>query len=189
MCLVRVLIGSLNPLPFRDWPIRESVIPLKWKKLQLPFLLSTWCAMSFHYFHSHTSTWKSSSSTVLFNYFSICDWSWDFRHRRFKKLFILIRTLCSLTCKGSFPSHPEGQLSAAAILLPCCCPFIHSFILVSATVSRLRPSCQENISKRDILKRQMYKLLHFILCPSELSHRFFFLNQFYSKYLVSVLLI
>ena len=58
--------------------------------------------------------------------------------------------------------------------LPCFCPFIRSFILVSATVSRLRPSCQENISKRDILKRQMYKLLHFILCPSELSHRFFF---------------
>ena len=94
-----------------------------------------------------------------------------------KKMFILIRPLCSLTSKGSFPSHPQGQLSAAAILLPCFCPFIHSFILVSATVSRLRPSCQENISKRDILKRQMYKLLHFILCPSELSHRFFFFKS------------
>ena len=64
---------------------------------------------------------------------------------------------------------------------------IYSFILVSATASRLRPSCQENISKKGILKRQMYKLLHFTLCPSELSHRFF--HHFYSKYLVSVLLI
>ena len=46
----------------------------------------------------------------------------------FKKMFILIRPLCSLTSKGSFPSHPQGQLSAAAILLPCFCPFIHSFL-------------------------------------------------------------
>ena len=45
-----------------------------------------------------------------------------------KKMFILIRPLCSLTSKGSFPSHPQGQLSAAAILLPCFCPFIHSFL-------------------------------------------------------------
>lgn len=34
------LMSSLNRLPFRDWPIRESVIPLKGKKLQLPFLFS-----------------------------------------------------------------------------------------------------------------------------------------------------
>jgi len=40
MCLARVLIGSWNRLPFRDRPIRENVIPLKWKKLQLPFLFS-----------------------------------------------------------------------------------------------------------------------------------------------------
>ena len=89
-----------------------------------------------------------------------------------KKMFILIRPLCSLTSKGSFPSHPQGQLSAAAILLPCFCPFIHSF-LCRQRPSRLHPSFQENISTRDILKRQMYKLPHFILCPSELSHRFF----------------
>ena len=63
----------------------------------------------------------------------------------------------------------------------------YSFILVSATASRLRPSCQENISKKGILKRQMYKLPHFILCASELSPRFF--HHFYSKYLVAVLLI
>lgn len=29
--------------------------------------------------------------------------TWNFRHSSFKKLFILIRTLCSLTSKGSFP--------------------------------------------------------------------------------------
>ena len=79
----------------------------------------------FSFSHKHL---KSSSSTVLFNYFSICDWTWIFRHRSFKKLFILIRTLCSFTCKGSFPSHPQGQLSAAAILLPCFCSFIYSFL-------------------------------------------------------------
>ena len=71
---------------------------------------------------------------------------------------------------------------SSTLLLP-----IYSFILLSATTSRLRPSCQGNISTRDILKRHMYKLLYFILCPSELSHRFF--HNFYSKYLVSVSLI
>ena len=50
---------------------------------------------------------------------------------------------------------------------------IYSFILVSTTASRLRPSCQENIFKKEILKRQMYKLLHFTLCPSELVTAFF----------------
>lgn len=129
MCLVRVLIGSLNRFPFRDWPIRESVIPLKWKKLQLPFLFSvpdvqcpfivfilTQAPESPVPLQTYSTTFQSvtvpgtSGTAVL------------------KKMFILIRPLCSLTSKGSFPSHPQGQLSAAAILPPCFCPFIHSFL-------------------------------------------------------------
>ena len=58
MCLARFLIGSLNRLPFRDWPIRESVIPLKWKKSNFHFFLVYIMCNFLYYFHYHTSTWN-----------------------------------------------------------------------------------------------------------------------------------
>ena len=79
-------------------------------------------------FHSHISTWNPvplQSYSTTFQSVTVPGTSGT---AVLKKMFILIRPLCSLTSKGSFPSHPQGQLSAAAILLPCFCPFIHSFL-------------------------------------------------------------